>query len=90
MDGSVLEEIQGFKDRDAVRVVSPPRGAKVLGSTTGTHYKVEQGVLPTRTVRLCARGDQQIYGVYDSYSSVLKAIEVRLMTTIAAEHGCNF
>ena len=30
-----------------------------------------------------------MYGVEDSYSPVLKATEVRLMTAIAAEHGCN-
>ena len=32
---------------------------------------------------------QQVYGVDDSYSPVLKATEVILMTAIAAEHGCN-
>ena len=42
-----------------------------------------------RKVRLCARGDQQAYEIDDTYSPVLKATEVRLMTGIAAEHGCN-
>ena len=37
------KKYQGFKDRDAVRVVIPLCGAKVLGSTTRTDYKVEQG-----------------------------------------------
>ena len=35
------KEYQGFKDRDAVKMVIPPRGAKVLGSTTRVDYKVE-------------------------------------------------
>ena len=56
------KECHGFKDRDAVKMVIPPRGAKVLGSTTCVDYKVEQGVLLKRIVRLCARGDQQVYG----------------------------
>ena len=83
------KEYQGFKDRDAVRVVIPPRGANVLGSQTRTDYKVEQGFLQKRKVRLCARGDQHAYGVDDTYSQVLKATGVRSMTAIAAEHGCN-
>ena len=83
------KEYQGFKDRDAVKMVIPPHGAKVLGSTTSVDYKAEQVVLQKRKVRLCAREDQQIYCVNDSYSSVLEATEVRLITAIAAEHGCN-
>ena len=83
------KEYQGFKDRDAVRMVILPRGAKVLGSTTRVDYEVEHGVLQKRKVRFCARGDQQVYGVDDSYTPVLKATEVRLMTAIATEHGCN-
>ena len=62
------KEYQEFKERDAARVVIPPRGAKVLGSTTRTNHKVEQGVLQKRKVRLCARGDQQAYGIDDTYS----------------------
>ena len=83
------KEYQGFKDRDAVKMVIPPRGAKVLGTTTRVDYKVEQGVLQKRKVRLCTRGDQQVYGVDDSYSPVLKATDIRLITAVAAEHGCN-
>ena len=39
------KEYQGLKDRDAVRVVIPPQGTKVLGSTTRIDYEVKQGVL---------------------------------------------
>ena len=46
-------------------------------------------MLEKRQVRFCARGDQQVYGVDDSYSPLLKAKEVGLMTAIAAEHGSN-
>ena len=42
------KKFQGFKDRDSVGMVIPPRGAKVLGSTTRVDYKVEQGVLQKR------------------------------------------
>ena len=50
------KEYQGFKDRDSVKMVIPPRGAKVLGSTTRVDYKVEQGVLQKRKVRLSHEG----------------------------------
>ena len=56
-----------------MRLVIPPRGAKVLGSSTSSDYKVEQGQLQKRKVRLCSRGDQDIYGVNDTYPQVLKA-----------------
>ena len=38
---------------------------------------------------ICARGDQQAYGIDGPYSPVLKVTEVRLMTAIAPEHRCN-
>ena len=87
--GAYLKEYQGFKDRDAVRIVVQPLGAKILGSTTSTEYKTDQGVLQKSKVRLCARGDQQVYEVNDTYSPVLKAPEVRPLTAIAAQHGYN-
>ena len=36
------KKYQEFKDRDTVRMVIPPRGAKVLGSTTRVDNKVEK------------------------------------------------
>ena len=57
------KEYQGFKDRRAVGIVIPPRCSKVLGSMTHTDYKVVQGVLQKRKVRLCTRGDQQVYSL---------------------------
>ena len=61
-----------------------------MDSTTRTDYRVEQGVVQKRKVHLCAREDQQAYGIDDTYSLVLKATEVRLITlAIAAEHWCN-
>ena len=82
------KEYHGFKDWNAVRIGIPPRGEMVIVSTTRTvtEYKVEQGVLQKRKERLCALGDQQAYGINDSYSSVLTETEIRLLTAIAAEH----
>ena len=77
---------------DCCEIVIPQRGAnpaKVLGFTACTDYKVEQGVLQKRKVRLFAREDQQAYGIDDTLSPALKATEVRSMTAIAAEHGGN-
>ena len=75
-----MKEYQGFKDRDVVRIFVPPPGAKILGSTIRTEYKTDQGVPQKRKVRLCTRGDQQVYEVNDMYSPVLNAPEVRLLT----------
>ena len=86
------KEFQGCKDRNVFAVVKPPPGTKVLGTTTRTEYKVNNGVMEKRKVRMCVRGDQQTEGLnFDSsdlYSPVLKATEARLLAAIAAEHGC--
>ena len=86
------KEFQGCKDRNVFAVVKPPPGTKVLGTTTRTEYKINNGVMEKRKVRMCIRGDQQTEGVnFDSsdlYSPVLKATEARLLAAIAAEHGC--
>ncbi len=86
------KEFQGCKDRNVFAVVKPPPGTKVLGTTTRTEYKINNGVIEKSKVRMCIRGDQQTEGVsFDSsnlYSPVLKATEARLSAAIAAEHGC--
>jgi hypothetical protein len=67
------------------------RRTKVLGTTTRLDYKVDNGVLTKRKVRMCVRGDQQTeesFNPSDLYSPVLKAPEARLLAAIAAEHGC--
>ena len=83
------KEFHGMKDRKAVKLVIPPKGVKILDTTTRNDYKTEQGILLKRKVRWCIRGDQQEYEVSDKYSPVLKAPEVRLLSAIAAQHGCN-
>ena len=87
------KEYKGFKDRNAFATVVLPEGAKVLGTTTRWDYKVDNGVFSKRKVRMCVRGDQQRDGVdyqsADLYSPTLKATEARLLTAIAAEHGCK-
>ena len=50
------KKYQEFKDRDTVRMVIPPRGAKVLGSTTRVEHKVEQGVHQKQKYVVCTRG----------------------------------
>ena len=86
------KEFQGCKDRNVFAVVRPPPGTKVFGTTTRTEYKVNNGVMEKRKVRMCVPGDQQTEGLnFDSsdlYSPVLKATEARLLAAIAAEHGC--
>ena len=93
-DTAYFDEYQGFVLRNAFEVVRPPRGAKVLGTTTVCNYKRDtQGHFLKRKVRMCVRGDKQVEGVdytaLDLYSPVLKASEVRLLAAIAAEHDCK-
>jgi hypothetical protein len=38
------QEYQGFKDRNVLKVVELPQGAKVLGTTTRLEYKINNGV----------------------------------------------
>ena len=86
------KEFQGFKDRCSFAIVRPPPGTKILGTTTKTEYKVNNGQFEKRKVRMCVRGDQQSEGVdftaSDLYSPTLKSPEARLLAAIAAEHGC--
>ena len=73
MDGSIQEGVSRVQDTDSVRVVIPPLGAKFLGSATSTDYRIEQGLLQKRKVRVllvCARGDQQAAEINDAYSLV--------------------
>jgi hypothetical protein len=55
-------------------------------------YKKDNGTFLKQTVRLCARGDQQIEGgsfkSSDLYAPNLKAPEARLLAAIAVEYSC--
>ncbi len=42
----------------------PEQGAKVIGTTTRTEYKVTNGVFKKRKVRLCVMGNQPKEGVH--------------------------
>ena len=53
------KEYQGFKDRNVLKVVELPQGAKVLGTTTRLEYKINNGVFEKYKVLMCVRGDQQ-------------------------------
>ncbi len=69
----------------------PPNGAKIIGTTTRLDHKIDNGVLSERKVRMCVRGNLQSEDSFtptDLRSPVLKASEARLLTAIAAEHGC--
>jgi hypothetical protein len=76
---------------DRVATVALPKGAKLSETTTRLDYKIDNGVLNKRKVRMCVRGDQQTEESFkpsDQYSPVLKATEARLLAAITAEHGC--
>jgi hypothetical protein len=87
------KEYKRFKDRNAFATVPLPKGTKALGTTTQRDYKVDNGVFIKRKVRMCVRGDQQQDGIdyvaADLCSPTLKATKTRLLTAIAAEHGCK-
>ncbi len=86
------KEYQGFKERNALKVVRPDKGIRIHDALTRLEYKEDDGTFLKRKVRLCARGDQQIEGESfkssDLYALTLKAPEARLFAAIAAEHSC--
>ncbi len=55
------KEFQGFKDRGVFATVRPPKGAKILWTTTRLDYKIDNGVLPVdkRKVSMCVLGNHQ-------------------------------
>jgi hypothetical protein len=85
-------EYQGFKERNAFKVVRPDKGIRIDDALTRLEYKEDNGTFLKRKVRLCARGDQQIEGESfkssDLYALTLKAPEARLFATITAENSC--
>ena len=56
-------EHQGFFEHKTLKIVRPEPGAKILGTTTRTEYKVVNGVFKKRKVRLCVMGNQQKEGI---------------------------
>ena len=48
-----MDEYLGFKERQVFETVALPKGAKVLGTTTRLDYKIDNGVLTKRKVRMC-------------------------------------
>ena len=57
--GAYEKELQGFKDRGVFAKVRPPKGAKILRTTTRLNYKIDNGVLYKRKVRMCILGYYQ-------------------------------
>ena len=57
-------EYQGFLEHGTLKIVRPEPGVKILGTTTRTEYKVVNGALKKRKVRLCALGNQQKEGIH--------------------------
>jgi hypothetical protein len=75
-----LKEHQGFIEQGTFKIARPPKGAKVLDTTTRADCKVTNGVFEKRKIRLCVCGNQQEEGVhYNSgnlYAPVMKASEL--------------
>jgi hypothetical protein len=57
--GACQKEFQGFKDRGVFSTVRPPKGAKILETTTRLDSKIDNGVLDKRKVRVCVFGNHQ-------------------------------
>ena len=87
------KEYQGFVEHGTLKIVRPVPGVKILGTTTRAEYKVVNGVLKKRKIRLCAMGNQQKEGVHykagELYAPVMKASEVRMFLAKAAQLGLS-
>ena len=55
---------QGLLEHGTLKIVRLEPGAKILGTTTRTEYKVTNGVFKKHKVRLCVMGNQQKEGVH--------------------------
>ena len=88
------KEYQGFKQHGTLNAVRPVPGVKILGTTTSTEYKVVNGELKKRKVRLCAMGNQQKEGIHfnagELYAPVIKATKLRAIFALGAKHGASF
>ncbi len=51
-----MDEYLGFKERQVFATVPLPKGGKVLSTTTLLDYKIDNGMLTKRKVRMCVRG----------------------------------
>ncbi len=84
-------EYQGFYDHGTLKVVRLEPGAKVIGTTTRTEYKVVNGMFKKR--KAVCDGNQQDNGVHfqfgELYTPVIKDVEVRLFVALAAKHRPN-
>ena len=56
------KEYWGFKDRNALAIVKPPTGARILGTLTRWEYNEDNGTLVNYKVRMVVRGDQRVEG----------------------------
>jgi hypothetical protein len=87
------KEYQGFLEHGTLKIVRPEPGVKILGTTTRAEYKVVNGVLKKRKIRLCAMGNQQKEGVHykagELYAPVMKASEVRMFLAKSAQLGLS-
>ena len=83
--------MQGFKENGTLKAIRPVPGVKILGTTTRTEYKVVNGELKKRKVRLCSMGNQQKEGIHfnagELYAPVIKATELRAIFSLGAKHG---
>ena len=61
------KEYRGFKDSNALAIVKPPKGARLLGRLTRWEYKKDNSTLVKYKVRMVVRGDQQAEG--ESYTA---------------------
>ncbi len=52
-------EYPGFYEHQAFKIARQEPGAKIVGSTTRTEYKVVNGVFKKQKIRLCVMGNQQ-------------------------------
>jgi hypothetical protein len=88
------KEYKGFKEHGTLNVVRPVPGIKILGTTTRPEYKVVNGELKKRKVRLCAMGNQQKKGIHfkvgELYAPVIKATELRTIFALGAKHKASF
>ncbi len=78
------KEYLGFKNCNALAIVKPPKGAKILGTLNLREYKEDNGTLVKYKVRMVVRGDQPVEGEsFTSSDRYAPVPEARLILAIA-------
>ncbi|KAJ0394323.1 hypothetical protein P43SY_008763 [Pythium insidiosum] len=85
-------EIRALRDNDTYELVDLPRGARALDNTVQLRLKIAaDGSIEKYKVRVCARGDKQVYlmDYVETRAPVVDLVCVKIFMTLAAKFNMH-